>query len=249
MKKTLSKITVSILVSGFLLVGTPIAKADSPLTSTSFADAYGDVDLVEIATEQGLTAEVLAALSDRNVPNDVRAAIINAIGWSVEGQQNARTYLKYIACRRGQEINDLRVEELTPQETFSLGYLLAMDNYSNLSALGGKTPLERLDALTLLTAAVIKQPTDFAVALVHSLAQAQRLMLNSQWCKTYRRVAAVRDDFVGIRNLRPEAVAAIMDYISSYQDSCRPENSKLQETYGREKTSNSRFDPFETGKG
>jgi hypothetical protein len=40
---------------------------------------------------------VFKALSNPDVPNDVRAAIVNALGWSFTGQQNAKVYFGYIA--------------------------------------------------------------------------------------------------------------------------------------------------------
>ncbi|MGF1481457.1 MAG: hypothetical protein ACFB4I_18565 [Cyanophyceae cyanobacterium] len=195
-----------------------VAKADSPLTSTPFADAYQDVEVVKEASGQGLTDDVLAALSDPEVPDDVRAAIVNALGWSVEGQNHASEYLEYLS---GRNESTLTIDELTPEEAFSFGYLLAMDDYFRLSAIGGSRPLEKLDAISVLRAAVLKNPNNFSVALIHSLAQAQLLMRDfERWCDVYQLVAAVNDNFVGERNMREEAVEIVMDYISLYQDYC-----------------------------
>ena len=225
MSKILRRVAASLLVWSVLLSNS--AKADSPLTSTSFAEAYQDVELVRIASTRGLTKDILAALSDPDVPDDVRAAIINTLGWSVSGQQHARAYLDYIAQSRNQPLSELTINELTPQETFSLGYLLAMDDYLNLSPLGGETPLEQLDAVTLLQVAVIKDPANFSLALVHSLAQAQLLLDQPQrWCDIYQLVAAVNSDFVGDRQMRLQAVEQVMDYISLYQDYCPASNQK-----------------------
>ena len=220
MSKILRRVAASLLVCSVLL-STSAVKADSPLTSTPIAEAYQDVELVRIASKKGLTKNILEALSDPDVPDDIRAAIINALGWSVEGQQHARAYLDYIAQSRNQPLSELTIDELTPQETFSLGYLLAMDDYFNLSFLGGETPLEQLDAVTFLQAAVLKDPANFSVALVHSLAQAQLLLDQPQrWCDIYQLVAAVDGDFVGDRQMRLQAVEQVMDYISLYQDYC-----------------------------
>ena len=226
MSKILCRVAASLLVCSVLL-STSAVKADSPLTSTPIADAYQDVELVKIASTRGLTKNILEALSDPDVPDDVRAAIINALGWSVEGQQHARVYLDYIAQSRNQPLSKLTIDKLTSQETFSLGYLLAMDDYFNLSPLGGENPLEQLDALTLLQAAVIKDPANFSLALVHSLAQAQLLLAQPQrWCDIYQLVAAVDSDFVGDRQMRRQAVEQVMDYISLYQDYCPASTSQ-----------------------
>lgn len=226
MKKPLNQFVSAILAASAVFVGLPMARADSPLTSTPIANAYQDVDLVQMAIVNGMSQEVLAALSDPDVPNDVRAAMVNALGWSFDGQNHAETYLDYIASTREQSLAELTIEELTPQETFSLGYLLALDDYFELSAIGGNTPLEQLGALTVLQAAVLKDPSSFSVALVQSLAQAQSLMSrHERWCDVYQRVAAVNDNFVGDRHLRPEATEIVMDYISLYKASCTPEQT------------------------
>lgn len=228
MKGSLKQAIFPILVACSLFVGVPKAKADSPLTSTPIANAYEDVDLVQEARINNLSENVLAALSDPNVPNDVRAAIINALGWSFEGQENAEFYLKYIARSRDQGLSELTIDELSPQETFSLGYLLAMDDYFNLSAIGGSSPLEQLDAIAVLRAALLKEPNSFSIALVNSLAQAQTLTnFPDGGCDVYQLVAAVNDNFVGDRNLRPEAVEIVIDYISLYKDYCGSEDVSI----------------------
>lgn len=206
------------LISGF----TPIAKADSPLTSTNFYQAYQDVELVNKAAQKQLTPALMDALSDPTIPNDQRAAIINALGWSIEGQSNATVYLDYLAKKYQKNRSDLKLESLITEEIFALGYLLAMDDYFTLKALGGKGELEQADAVTLLSTAAARQPQDYTIALIDKLAQSQIYLADfSQWCTVYKTVSTIVYNFPPERNLRPEAVKIIMDYIQNYQEYCQ----------------------------
>jgi hypothetical protein len=220
--KTIIKWLLSGLAASLIYWTTPMAKADSPLTSTNFSEAYQDVELVKLATKKQLTKPLMDALSDPTIANDVRAAIVNALGWSTEGQYNAAIYLDYLAYRYQQSRSQLKLKSLSPEETFALGYLLAMDDYFTLKSLGGTGELERADALFLLSNATIRKPEDFTIALVYRLAQSQVYLADfAEWCKVYNTVAMVVEDFPEERNIRPEAVEIIMSYIIGYQEYCQ----------------------------
>lgn len=214
------------LISGLtasLIYGViPIARADSPLTSTDFYQTYQDVELVNLATQKQLTLPLMDALSDPKIPNDQRAAIVNALGWSIEGQSNASTYLDYLAKRYQKNRSDLKLDTLATEEIFALGYLLAMDDYFTLKALGGKGEVEQADAVTLLATAAARQPQDYTIALINKLAQSQLELADfAQWCQIYQSVSTVVNNFPPERNLRPSATKIIMDYIQGYQEYCK----------------------------
>ncbi|MEQ9235357.1 hypothetical protein [Coleofasciculus sp. E2-BRE-01] len=211
---------ISIITCG-IISSTPAAWADSPLTSTDFASTYQDVDSVRYASDYGLDERVFEALSNPNVPHDVRVAIINQIGWSGESQQNAKLYLEYIAARDRTTPSELTLALLTSQETVALGYLLAMDHRFSLGKpIGGFGEVEQADALTLLNAAVAKVPNDFSVALIRSLVQGQDDFRSGNWCAVYQGVSSVVYDFPTPRNMRYLAIKEIMNYIGLYQDYC-----------------------------
>lgn len=222
--KRTRQVVLLILITCFVVVTAPTVRADTTLTSTDFAVVYQDIDLVRHASKQGLDEQVFKALSDPKVPNDVRAAIVNALGWSFTGQQNAKAYLGYIASNDRKKPSELMIADLTPEETFGLGYLLAMDNYSTqkaMGAIGGTGEVEQADALTLLDAAFDKLPNDFSVALIRSLAQARKAQISFDWCGVYKVVTGVIIGFPGERNMRSQAVEIVMDYIAPHQDYCR----------------------------
>ena len=119
--KRLWQLVLFILITCCIVVTAPIVRADTTLTSTNFAVVYQDVDIVRRASQKRLDEQVFKALSNPDVPNDVRAAIINALGWSFTGQQNAKVYFGYIASTYRKKPPELTIAELTPEELFALG--------------------------------------------------------------------------------------------------------------------------------
>lgn len=201
----------------------PAVLADSPLTSTPFASAYQDVEIVRYTAEMGLDDRVLEALSDPEIPNDVRAAIVNQIGWSNDPQANADRYLAYLASQQEVEASQMTLEILTPEEKMALGYLLAMDHRFSLTApIGGSGEVQQINALKLLDLAAAETPEDFSVVLIRALIQSHNEFQDGpqNWCAVYQVVNAAIEDFPSEPNMRPEAVQEITDYIGLYRDEC-----------------------------
>lgn len=214
-------IVISVATSTVLVA--PTARADSPLTSTPFATAYQDVEIVRYTAESGLDDRVLVALSSPEIPNDVRAAIVNQIGWSNEPQANAQRYLEYLASQQEIDPSAMTLEMLTPEEMMALGYLLAMDRrFSLTDPIGGSGEVEQTHALELLDLALAEAPEDFSVMLIRALVQSQHEFREGpqNWCEVYQVVNSEIESFPGEPNMRPEAVNEIMDYIGLYRREC-----------------------------
>lgn len=197
------------------------AWADSPLTTPDFALAYGEEPAVAMALEFGPGDRVFAALSDPEIAHDTRAAMINALGWSISGAERGAAYLEFVAARHETTVEALTLDALSAQEAFSLGYLLAMDDIHVRGPAGGEGEVATAPASALLEVARQKAPEDFAVALVASLVSAQGFQGES-WCKVFTTVNTTVEAFpAGNRNLRPEALDIIMEYIVLYEPECR----------------------------
>ncbi|WP_199247538.1 hypothetical protein [[Phormidium] sp. ETS-05] len=203
-----------------LALTTTKVRADSPLTSTDFNRAYQDVALVKKAGTSGMDESIMAALSNPNVPHDVRAAIVNALGWNIDGQQNGRMYAEYVARSHNVTTSELTIDMLTPQEAFALGYLLAMDDYFTMKPLGGTGEVEQARPLELLDAAVGKNHRDFSIYLIRSLVRTQNEMHRLTWCGVYTDISSAISGFPFERNMRDEAVGVIMEYMNIYQEYC-----------------------------
>lgn len=228
-----------LIAAHILLVFSARSRADSPLTSTDIASAYPDVPaVVEALQTQRMAGEVLSFLVS-NAPTGEKAAVVNALGWKLEGRQNGLSFARALAQARQSTLESLGVLDISPADRMVLGYLLALDDYFKLKPLKkgarglmGTTPEELLDS------AARELPDDFCVAMVRALVRAQKAM-DKDWCQVYRESAAVLERFVPERrNLRPAAVASIERYMGLYEKDCpgspaarRVEREQLNQIY------------------
>ena len=92
--------------------------ADSPLTSTDFYRAYLDVPIVKKAAENPnkLTKEMMEYLYDDKNPLDIRIALVNAIGWNIDGLTTFNDYFDYCMNEREKKA----FLELTNGDPFSI---------------------------------------------------------------------------------------------------------------------------------
>lgn len=219
MNKTLY-IILTVMLS--LLVINNSAKADSPLTSIDLATPYQDIDIVsETLNNKKLESKVLKFLLS-NAPLDEKAAVINALGWNFDGQNNASLFLIELVKSKNIKLSNITLNDLNASEKFVLGYLLAMDDYFYLSPidkninqfLGGITPTE------FLSQAIVGLPNNFTIHFINSLIEAQKNM-ESSWCNVYQIPESVLTKFPEHkRNLRQKAIDNAMDYINLYAEYC-----------------------------
>jgi hypothetical protein len=210
-------------VASTLIFGQPIpARADSPLTSTDLASAYQELPIVALAKEQKAVRGKILYFLLSDAPSDRKAAVINALGWNIEGQENGYLFLEGLASARGMRVQDVTLKDLSSSDRFVLGYLLAMDDYSNLSPLEPESsePLWSATPLELLSQAAQALPDDFTVHFVRAIVQGQA-NFSSSWCSIYLAPQQVLKQFSPQeRNMRPSAVAEAMEYLRLYKESC-----------------------------
>lgn len=185
------------------------AKADSPLTSTPFADAYADVSIVKYASGKGKVDKKIAKfLMDEKNAIDEKAAVVNALGWDIDGKQNAGIFMNFLKKKyKKNESSDI-LHVANGSELMCLGYMTAMDDYFN------PAPGEKILAL-----AAKKMPDSYTVQMIYSLARAQ-VHFDTNWCQVWKVVNAVDEDSNLTMELRSEARTIIMDYISLYKSEC-----------------------------
>jgi putative aldouronate transport system substrate-binding protein len=224
-KKLCSAIIIAIAVS---LIFPAISFADSPVTSTQFYTAYLDIDLVKKASMMPYIDEEIAMyLSAPENPLDIKAAVINAIGWETKGAEsivqidydtgytyggknNARRYSDFVF---GKPLDDLDFDTLPAHDLFCIGYLMVMDNY-----------FEPEHAVSVLEKASESFPESFSAAMITAIVKAQAATRNiDEW----NNVWTIVDDVIQNKNLemdmRAEAVDIILDYMISYRDYNSPE--------------------------
>ncbi len=219
-----------LFVNSLLIQGNKLS-ADSPLTSTDFYILYREIPEVrEARKSRKVSGKVLLYLLG-TAPADKKAAVINALGWNIRGQRNAPVYITALANRKKVSPGDMSYSLMKPGELFVLGYLLAMDDYFSLKPLRpGEFGMRGAGAEEILRRAAELEPGNFTFRLIHALVEAQSLMEHS-FCSVYRRVESVIKLFPGPkRNMKPSAVAKIMEYINLYRDDCR--DKEKQESSG-----------------
>ena len=111
-----------------------IAKADSPLTSTDIASAYKNEKIVmSAALANGvLTDELMQYLNEKSNPINLKVAVINKLGWRVEGKTNAAIFWQYLQKNnKFKSIEDFK-KKGTAEQLICYAYLKALDNYINV---------------------------------------------------------------------------------------------------------------------
>lgn len=179
------------------------ASADSPLTSTDFWKAYGEIPAVKQAHDiERLNTTLANYLLSLNNSIDKKAAVINALNWNFEGKQNAMLFREVLGQKYKMAPGKVDAR-LTADETFCLAYLMALDDYFHVNK-----------ALTVAEKARHLNSKSFTVAIVSSLIEAQAHFSDQK--KLWPIVKKVLDDPKLSQDLRPKARAIITDYMKLY---------------------------------
>lgn len=186
-------------VSGFVSA----AVADSPLTSTYFCTAYsGSAEVEKAINSNGvLTPELMKVLNSKKHSIAVKVAIINAIGWNFDGQNNYAAYKEFLGKKMGK--GQQKADNL-----LCLAYLKAMDNYFDCT-----------EALKIADEALALNPQSYTFNIIHALIQAQ-VMFDSSWCELWKSTNAVRVNTDLQKDMNAEAIRIIFEYMDLYKEEC-----------------------------
>lgn len=190
----------------WLLLLPAFVKADSPLTSTPFHDAYIDEDIVLKAEQTNvMTKDFAEFLHSKIYATDLKAALINAIGWNLNGMNNSEEYCRIIFNKKTDE---LKLEDLSSEDLFVIGYLKAMENY-----------FEPEKAEKYLREARKRMKKSFTVAVIYALFKSQIAMEND-FCRVWKIVDKVFRNKNLKQDMRESAKKIIYDYIVVYKEYC-----------------------------
>lgn len=202
------KIKISGFILGLLMMVNTL-KADSPLTSTYFAASYYDYPIVsEAEVNRGLNDAVAAYLLNEDNPIDVKAAVINGIGWNYEGNKNSELFKEYLAKSKGITTAQLNLDDLTAHQLFCLGYFMGMDNYFVVD-----------EAINVLEKAAAKNKTSFTIHLVLNITKAQKAM-DTDFCKVWKLTAETLNNKTLKRDMKTAAIQSVVDYMLLYKEDC-----------------------------
>ncbi len=198
-----------ILLSIFLITCKTLY-ADSPLTSTDFCKAYQNEKIVirAAATDGVLTKQLIKFLLAPKKPIAVKMSVINQLGWSFDGKQNASIFFDYLQEHKGYKGKDDLLKNAGATELLCMAYLKAMDNYFEVD-----------EAIVYAENAVSKNPKSFTYNIICALIKAQRAM-DDDWCTVFKLTDRVRKDRLLRMDMNQEAVNIIFEYMNLYQDEC-----------------------------
>lgn len=187
----------------------PVLKADSPVTSTVFYSAYMEHEIVGYAEQSGVLDDKIAAyLLDEGNLIDVKAAVINALGWDYYGTNNSATFMDHVAKAHGTTAAKLNYASLSGSELMCMGYLKIMDNYNSTDT-----------ALQILELARQKMSRSFTVNMIWAIADAQQ-KFDADWCGVWTNTAQVLNNTALVRDMKTSAIQSVVDYMILYKGSC-----------------------------
>ena len=188
-----------------------ITKADSPLTSTDIAAAYSDEKII-ISAEQAngmLTDELIKYLLVKSNPICLKIAIINKLGWSIDGKNNAEIFLDYLQKNnKYKSIEDFE-KKAAADQLICYAYLKALDNYFDVA-----------DALVIAKKAVKKNKASYTIHIICGLIEAQN-NFKGDWCLVWKSTDKVRKNTRLKIDLADAAIKNIFEYMDLYKDECK----------------------------
>ena len=193
-----------------LMAAWTLCWADSPLTSTHFADAYSDHPMVQMASEEmqnDISTTLLNFLADKHQPVDVRLAVVNKLGWNFDGTTVGQQLGEYLMGRNKVKNEKKLIKKLDAGTLAVYAYAKAMSNYFDVTAASEMGHL----------AVKKNKGKSFSVALISALIDAQ-VYLDTDWSKIYPALAKVLHDGSLKLDMRQEAIDNIMEYINLYKE-------------------------------
>lgn len=203
---SIKKYLLSLFILGVMVFSmNPItASADSPVTSTDFYKAYINVDIVKTAREKGVLDEEIANyLHSSENPIDIKAAVINAMGWKYEGKSNAKDYVWLFYS---DNIDNLDLDSINGDELFCISYMMALDDYFNVDR-----------AVPVMEKAYEKENTSFTVAMIRNMLKGQTDLHNGNWRMIWVNTKNVLNDETLVKDMRQEATDIIVEYMKLYE--------------------------------
>jgi hypothetical protein len=200
------------LAVGALVPG--LLRADSPLTSTGFHEAYANLPMVaHAAAIQDVDGALLEFLTDPDVPLPHKLAAVSAVGWKFEDDRGlSQAFRDHLTRRLGTGDSGrflLHLAECSADDLAVYGYLHALEHYLDDARL--------LEILPVLRAAVAKHRESFGANLVLTLVECQLLMHDGErWGRVWERYETFLADRELKRPLAPEAMEVITDYLRLY---------------------------------
>jgi hypothetical protein len=189
-----------------------VSKADSPLTSTDLATAYAGESIMKTAenADGKLNNELIKYLCNHSNPIAVKLAVINKLGWDINGKNNAEIFWSYLQKnKKYKSLSDFE-KKGSADLLICYAYIKALDNYFEVD-----------DALKFAKLATNKDKKKrYSIHIVAALIEAQNFF-KSSWCDLWKSTDKVRQNNSLLKDLKEETITNIFEYMDLYKDDCK----------------------------
>jgi hypothetical protein len=172
-----------------------------------------DIPIVEKASmaKGELNEELMQYLVDTLQPIEYKIAVINALGWDINGKKNADKFLAFISAQWGFNNIDAILANGNAELLICLAYIKAMDNYFEVE-----------EALNIAQKAILKNTkSSFTIEIVFALIKTQEVLrTQGNFCTVHRVYHFYRNKSNLKMDMRENAFASIDNYLSAYKKHC-----------------------------
>lgn len=155
-----------------------------------------------------ITKDVCKFLSNPKESIEIKVAAINALGWNSKGQNNAPAFINYLVSMHIYQDKNNFFKNGNKEDLLIYAYLLAMDNYFDVSA-----------SVKICNTPILANDQSKCVQLISALIKSQAVLYKS-YCDVYS-IMMKADENKNLKNdIKKEAIQAIFKYINGYKKYC-----------------------------
>ena len=192
-------VTLSLSITSF---------ADSPLTSTYFYKHYLDNSLVaEAQKTKAITHEMIVYILDADKPIEVKVAIINALGWGSNSNENYLELRAYAMNKYDVYTDKKLFDKIDGKVMVCFAYMKGLSDYFDVK-----------DAVKMSKLAQKKDKDSYCVNIIAALIQAQEYFNKNRWDMIYSTVNQANNTTWKNNDISDEAAVSLMEYIGSYKE-------------------------------
>ncbi len=154
-------------------------------------------------------------IDDDANPLEIKLAIINAIGWDINGMMNSKIFFMYVMKKKNYQTEyggDYMAFKwhATRDELICFAYMKAMDNYFNVA-----------DAFAIAGEAVRKYPDSFAVTMIYNLIKAQGLTEFGENCYASQLFQTLKDNPKLKMDMKKDSMSFVFEYMEEIGVDCK----------------------------
>ncbi len=199
-------------------------RADSPLTSTFWANQYKEVPIINEVIQKAKSGDQIFTKKHYDFLIDSKNLIahkltlINANGWNLNGLNNSKGLLESFFSKYKVKNENEFIEKANSHDLIVYAYCLAMDNYFDVSKAAN------IAEKAYKKNTEIEKENSYAVNLIYAIIICQIYLDDiSSWCNIFLIPNNVKKNYDSgklKKDFKQEAAQEIYDYLFIYKDLC-----------------------------